>query len=235
MSIIHNFPGGSGGIDKSLLEQVSATPSHVLSPETFIDCNGEIKTGTIPSKSAAIYSPSTSTQTITAGQYLSGAQTIGPMKLQSKSTSVSAGSGKWIRPDSDFDGLLEVYVSSPAVNTSLKWENGKITIGSWVSSHTFDCHVSNPKVLIILGEALDLANGDDTEGYLVSLFAEGSNLTNIRAIFGSDGYTQSLEQVSSGITVNGSNVTINLNQINTNSDMTVFFARYKTYYFWVGY
>jgi len=47
--------------------------------------NGTMYTGTIPSKSAQTYTPTTSDQTITAGQYLSGAQTIkGDANLQSQ-------------------------------------------------------------------------------------------------------------------------------------------------------
>ena len=46
--------------------------------------NGTKYTGTISSKSAATYTPTTSDQTISAGQYLSGAQTIqGDANLQS--------------------------------------------------------------------------------------------------------------------------------------------------------
>lgn len=45
--------------------------------------NGTKYTGTISSKSAATYTPTTSDQTISAGQYLSGAQTIkGDANLQ---------------------------------------------------------------------------------------------------------------------------------------------------------
>lgn len=40
------------------------------------DSNGDSITGNITSKSAATYTPGTSSQTIAAGQYLSGAQTI---------------------------------------------------------------------------------------------------------------------------------------------------------------
>ena len=47
--------------------------------------NGTKYTGSISSKSAQTYTPTTSDQTITAGQYLSGAQTIkGDANLQSQ-------------------------------------------------------------------------------------------------------------------------------------------------------
>jgi hypothetical protein len=53
----------------------TATASDLLSGKTATTDAGEI-TGTIPSKSAQIYTPTTADQTIAAGQYLSGAQTI---------------------------------------------------------------------------------------------------------------------------------------------------------------
>ena len=57
--------GGSG----------TAVASDLLSGKTATTDAGDI-TGTIASKSAATYNPSTSAQTITSGQYLSGTQTI---------------------------------------------------------------------------------------------------------------------------------------------------------------
>lgn len=55
---------------------VTATASDVLSPKIFVDANGEEITGTIPSKAAAIYTPSTKDQIIPSGTYLTGTQTI---------------------------------------------------------------------------------------------------------------------------------------------------------------
>ena len=53
----------------------TATAAQILSGKiAFVD--GKQVTGTIASKAAATYTPSTSNQTIAAGQYLSGAQTI---------------------------------------------------------------------------------------------------------------------------------------------------------------
>ena len=54
----------------------NAVVGDVLSGKTFSKAGSAGLTGTIPSKSAATYTPSQSTQTIAAGQYLSGAQTI---------------------------------------------------------------------------------------------------------------------------------------------------------------
>lgn len=54
----------------------TATAADVLATKTFHDKSGTEVTGSITSKSAATYTPTTSNQTIAAGQYLSGAQTI---------------------------------------------------------------------------------------------------------------------------------------------------------------
>ena len=54
----------------------TAVAADVLSGKTFNSANGIGLTGTISSKTAASYTPGTSDQTIVAGQYLSGAQTV---------------------------------------------------------------------------------------------------------------------------------------------------------------
>lgn len=53
----------------------TATADKILSPYTATNDSGQV-TGTIPSKTAVTYNPSTSVQTIASGQYLSEAQTI---------------------------------------------------------------------------------------------------------------------------------------------------------------
>lgn len=61
------------GID---LTQDTVADDKLLSGIKAHDNNGDSITGTIPSKAAASYTPTTADQTITAGQYLSGAQTV---------------------------------------------------------------------------------------------------------------------------------------------------------------
>lgn len=56
----------------------TAIANKILSPYSATVDSGQI-IGTIPSKTAQTYNPSTSTQTIVSGQYLSGTQTINPV------------------------------------------------------------------------------------------------------------------------------------------------------------
>lgn len=70
--LLNRFPGGGVSI-----EAATAQPAHVLAPYTFFAGeNEEPQTGIIPSKGAQTYTPGTANQTIAAGQYLSGIQTI---------------------------------------------------------------------------------------------------------------------------------------------------------------
>lgn len=64
------------GIHTPLSNLGNATASKVLAGNTFTSSAGLKITGTIASKAAATYTPSTANQTIAAGQYLAGAQTI---------------------------------------------------------------------------------------------------------------------------------------------------------------
>lgn len=54
----------------------TVTSDKLLSGITAHDKSGNVITGTIPSKGATTYTPTTSNQTIASGQYLSGKQTI---------------------------------------------------------------------------------------------------------------------------------------------------------------
>ena len=167
--------GGKGGYDPS---GVTATPADVLQGKSFMAKDGSMQAGAIPLKSAATITPTTSEQKIDAGQYLAGDQKIAAVKLQSKSTSVSAGTGKYVRPDSGYTGLSQVYVSSPAVSVTP-------TIGTFnVSEKTdfveFYCGVSDPKLLCIV-VAEDVTVGSSID-YVISLAASGSGLSSNKLI-----------------------------------------------------
>ena len=71
-----SFETMANNIDSIVLGSGNAQPNHVLSPYTFTNDSGVEQTGTIPSLAAKTYTPKTTNQTISAGQYLSGAQTI---------------------------------------------------------------------------------------------------------------------------------------------------------------
>ena len=74
------------GIDTS---DANAVATDILSGKTAY-VNGSLVTGSITSKEAQTYTPSTSAQTIAAGQYLSGAQTIAAVPTEEKSATPSA-------------------------------------------------------------------------------------------------------------------------------------------------
>lgn len=66
-------PSESGWVNPS---DATATAADILSGKTAYIADGSKATGSIPSKAAQTYTPTTADQTIAAGQYLSGAQTV---------------------------------------------------------------------------------------------------------------------------------------------------------------
>jgi hypothetical protein len=80
-----DIPLSGGGTAKFMdTSDADAVAGDILSGKKAY-VNGTLVTGSVPSKSAATYTPTTSDQTIASGQYLSGAQTVkGDSNLQAQ-------------------------------------------------------------------------------------------------------------------------------------------------------
>lgn len=152
-SAIRTIPTSSGGSTSPVLQSKSVSPSETaqtIGPDSGYDGLSSVLVGAISKtyvgsgvtkKAAATYTPGTSDQSIAAGQYLSGAQTIkGDANLKAANIksgvqifgvtgSYEAGSaapvlqektirpsadGSTVKPDSGYDGLSVVYVSGDA-------------------------------------------------------------------------------------------------------------------------
>lgn len=79
-----------GGILGTFTSDANATASQILNGITAY-VNGVKITGTVPSKGAQTYTPSTANQTIAAGQYLSGIQTIASLGGNAVASDVANG------------------------------------------------------------------------------------------------------------------------------------------------
>lgn len=114
-----NIPLQGGGTAKFMdTGDATASVGSVLGGETFY-AQGEKKTGTIQSKSAATYNPSTADQTINASQYLSGAQTIKAVTVTGLTASVLA-SGVTVKvgcvADDDCIASVTGALASPVIS-----------------------------------------------------------------------------------------------------------------------
>ena len=98
-------------------------------PAGYHNGSGKV-TQSVPTKSAATYTPSTSDQTIAAGQYLSGAQTIKgdanlvPAKILTGNTIFGvAGNGTGVNNCAQISGLAGVFGSTVQGRVTLNWTN----------------------------------------------------------------------------------------------------------------
>lgn len=155
------------GAGATKMQEKAVTPSEsqqVITPDETYDglskvtvdaiSNTHVGSG-VPKKSAAIYTPGTSNQTIGANQYLSGAQTIkgdrnlvaenirsgvsifgvtgtvveaSSPNLQAKTVTPGT-SSQTVRPDSGYDGLSQVVVSGDTNLVSGNIISGKTIFG----------------------------------------------------------------------------------------------------------
>ena len=110
----------------NISSECTATTANILSGKTAYSGGSKI-TGTIASKGAQTYSPSTSTQTITAGQYLSGAQTINPVVGTAVVGDVL--SGKTFNSASGV-GITGTMTNRGAVTSTITTQGGQYTVPS---------------------------------------------------------------------------------------------------------
>lgn len=96
---------GYDGLSQVTVPAITGTAAagNVLAGKTFSSASGINQTGTIPEKAATTYTPGDSSQTISAGQYLSGVQTISAVPTETKTvtagtsaTTVNRTSGKYM-------------------------------------------------------------------------------------------------------------------------------------------
>lgn len=121
------------GIDTS---DANAVETDILSGKTaYVDGNKII--GTITSKEAQTYIPSSSEQVINAGQYLSGAQTISAVPTEEKTITPSASAQEITPTENKF--LSKVTVSGDANLTAENVKSG-VTIFGIEGSYTSDAN-----------------------------------------------------------------------------------------------
>ena len=121
------------GIDTS---NANAVETDILSGKTaYVD--GNKITGTITSKEAQTYIPSSSEQIINAGQYLSGVQTISAVPIEEKTITPSALSQEITPTENKF--LSKVTVSGDADLTAENVKSG-VTIFGIEGSYTSDAN-----------------------------------------------------------------------------------------------
>ena len=121
------------GIDTS---DANAIETDILSGKTAY-VNGNKIIGTITSKEAQTYIPSSSEQVINAGQYLSGAQTISAVPTEEKTITPSALSQEITPTENKF--LSKVTVSGDADLTAENIKSG-VTIFGVEGSYTSDAN-----------------------------------------------------------------------------------------------
>jgi hypothetical protein len=175
---------GGGGIDVS---DAIATQSDVLQGQTFYAGEDkEIKTGTIPSKGSETFTPGTTNQTISAGQYLSGTQTIlGDVDLTPNN----------IRENTTVFGVTGTLVPTPFLTASGGTINTYSSGGKNYRVHTFTSSenfvVSEGNTNIIKDNVVDYliiaggggggsdvaGGGGGAGGYRTTLGTSGGNST----------------------------------------------------------
>lgn len=149
----------------------SLSGSYILSGHSAYDNAGNLIVGTISSKAAATYYPSTSDQTISAGQYLSGAQTIKAVTT----TNISAANIKYgvvaqVGDSADSDRVMSVtgtFTATPSGKTALTAAALRSGYSGFINGNQVDGSMPDTSVTLAL-----------TNTSLSTYFNEGTSSSN---------------------------------------------------------
>lgn len=180
-AIINKF-GGWWDNDLSLLTaDATATSAHLLSSYKAYT-NGALVTGAIPLKGTATYSPSTSTQTISAGQYLSGVQTI----------SAVTGTATADKVDSGYTFSSANGINLTGTSTKKRWAYADVWLGSHNVAPPFTVTGLGfkPSTILVLCETT--INSDAyqiTSEYSTGIYQSIATLARYKSVTYGDSYT----------------------------------------------
>ena len=142
----------------------TATASDVLSTKTFYSDSYTKQTGSITSKAAATYNTSSSDQTISSGQYLSGTQTIKAVTTENiEAGNIKSGVTIKVGDANDDDRILSVtgtYTGGELTPTTL-WNNPAPTSSLSAGNITLSQSYQNFKFLRVTAR---ISTSKDTSG-----------------------------------------------------------------------
>ncbi|ADL35993.1 hypothetical protein bpr_II053 (plasmid) [Butyrivibrio proteoclasticus B316] len=184
----------------------TATAEDVLAGKTFTNASGSGITGTMKSTGAATYTPGTADQTIAAGSYLSGAQTI---KGDQNLTGANIASGKSIFNVNGTYTSDATAAASQMLKGYTAYVKGQRVTGSIESLGAQTITPKTTDQTIVAGKYLSgnqVIKGD--ANLVAGNIKAGTTIFNTKGTFTSDA-TASAAQILTGYTayVNGSKIT----------------------------
>ena len=177
-----NVPITLGGGASADLDQITAGAPQILAPYVSVNGDGDAITGTIPSLAARTWTPGTSAQTLAAGQYLSGTQTISAISQ----TNLSAANIKKGTTITIKGGNNTIYSVTGTWEGYIVGSADFYNRGSWgVNSKTFFSGSAGTAILIpgahqatsYTSYYLDVGLGQKNAYGYTKLIVEGVNLT----------------------------------------------------------